>query len=73
MVFRTQAFLADFFRSPQGLLSFLRAYDVTPPGVSAVEKWFQRESVPSDWLPILLGFLEIDRGEPISLAAYLGE
>lgn len=70
-MFKHRKFLIEMFGSPQGLLSFLRAYDAKLPGVFAVEKWFKRESVPADWLPILLVYLEIDQGAPVSLSAYL--
>ena len=71
-MFNAKQFLVEKFGSVQGLLSFLRAYGAPLPGVTAVEKWFQRESVPSDWLPLLLAYLEIDGGAPVSLTAYLG-
>ena len=64
-------FLVEMFGSVQGLLSFLRAYDAPTPGQSAVEKWFERDRVPADWLPILLAYLEVDRGGPVSLHNYL--
>ena len=71
-MFRTKTFLIESFGNVQGLLSFLRAYDAPLPGASAVEKWFQRGSVPSDWLPVLLAYLELEHGKPISLTSYLG-
>jgi len=39
--------------------------------VSTVEKWFQRKSVPGEWLAVLLCLLELERGEPVRLAKYL--
>lgn len=71
-MFDAKRFLVELFGSVQGLLSFLRAYDAPLPRASAVEKWFWRGSIPSDWLPVLLAYLELDRGAPISLTAYLG-
>lgn len=70
-MFRTKAFLVDHFGSVQGVIAFLRAYGAPMPSDAAVGKWFQREAVPGEWLPLLLGYLEIDRGAPISLVAYL--
>ena len=70
-VFHTKRFLVDNFATVQGLISFLRAYGVALPKFSAVEKWFQRESIPSDWLPVLLAYLELDQGKPVSLTPYL--
>lgn len=71
-MFNTKQFLVEMFGNPQGLLSFLRSYDAPLPGAAAVDKWFQRGSVPSDWLPILLAYIELDRGEPVRLSSYLG-
>lgn len=71
MAFRTKPFLLEHFGSVQGVLSFLRAYNAPLPKDKAVEKWFQRASIPSDWFPILLVYLELDRGGPISLTDYM--
>jgi hypothetical protein len=70
-MFRTKTFLLEKFGSVQGLLSFLRAYNAPLPGAASVEKWFSRESIPSTWLPVLLAYLEIDNGGPISITKYL--
>ncbi len=68
--FNFKRFLVEMFGSPQGLLSFLRAYGESP-GEAAVEKWFYRKSVPSDAFANILGYLHIDRGEPVPVADYL--
>lgn len=73
MAFKYKQFLVEMFGSPQGLVSFLSAYRAPLPGVFAVEKWFKRESVPSDWFAKLLVYLELDQGGPVSLIKYLGE
>jgi hypothetical protein len=70
-VFQTKRFLTDHFKNPPGLLAFLRAYRAPVPNAGAAEKWFQRASVPSEWLPVVLSYLEIDNGAPISLVGYL--
>lgn len=70
-MFETKRFLKENFKTPQGLLAFLRAYKAPLPGLKAVEKWFQRESIPADWLPILLGYLELDNGGPVSVVGYM--
>jgi len=70
--FDFKRFLIENFGSPQGLLSFSRAYHTGLPLTSAaVEKWFYRASVPADGFAILLAYLEIERGAPVRLAAYL--
>ncbi len=71
MHFRTKKFLVENFQTVQGVMAFLRAYNAPLPNTKAVEKWFQRQSVPSEWLPVLLAYLELDRGEPVSLIIYL--
>lgn len=73
MVFDTAAFLATNFRTPAGLSAFLTAYAAPNPGDEVVRKWFQRRSVPSEWLPLLLLYLELDTGTPVSLAPYFSE
>jgi hypothetical protein len=73
MRFNTDLFLRENFKTPGGLIAFLRSYDASElPLQPAVDKWFQRRSVPSDWLPVLLAYIEIDRGQPVSVAKYLG-
>lgn len=71
-MFQTRRFLTDHFGNPPGLLSFLGAYQAPTPKLAAADKWFQRASVPSEWLPVVLSYLEIDNGAPISLIPYLG-
>lgn len=70
-MFQTRRFLVDKFGNSPGLLAFLRAYQAPAPKPAAAEKWFQRASVPSEWLPVVLSYLEIDNGAPVSLIPYL--
>lgn len=71
--FKYRLFLVENFGSSQGLLSFLRSYDAPLPGKYAVEKWFSKGRLPTEWAAIILAYLEIDRGGPISLIGYLKE
>jgi hypothetical protein len=71
--FQYRRFLVEMFGSVQGVLSFCRSYDVRLPGAEAVQKWFSRESIPPTFFAVLLAYLEIDRGGPISLIGFLGE
>lgn len=71
--FGFKRFLVECFGSPQGLLSFLRAYDAPLPRDAAVSKWFSRESVPAGWFAVLIAYLQIEHGGAFSVAAYLGE
>jgi hypothetical protein len=70
-MFDTKLFLREKFGSVQGLISFLSAYDARLPNASQVEKWFQRESIPSDWWPVLLAYLELEAGTAVSISSYL--
>lgn len=70
--FNAIGFLRDNFRSPAQLIALVQAYGFTPPRHNTVEKWFQREAIPTQWGFFILGLLEIDRGSPISVVAYLG-
>jgi hypothetical protein len=72
-MFRFRLFLTDNFGNPAGVLAFLRVYGARQPNEATVAKWFVRGSIPSDWLPLLLGYLEVERGEPISIIKYIGE
>jgi hypothetical protein len=70
-MFDAEKFLTDAFGSPEKVKQLMRAYGLPEPKDATVYKWFRRGSVPSDWLPILLAVLEIDRGAPFSIAAYV--
>lgn len=53
------------------MLTFLRAYghkDVQRP---TINQWFRRKSVPADWFATLLGLLEIETGQKVSVTEYL--
>lgn len=64
-------FLRENFSTPTEMLAFLRAYNAPVPSTFTVQKWFQRDTVPSDWFPILLAYLELDRGAPVRLMPYM--
>jgi hypothetical protein len=70
-LFDAQQFLTVNFKTPTGLVSFLRAYGANLPADEAVRKWFQRGAVPAEWFAVLLAYLEIDRGTPVSVIDYL--
>lgn len=71
-MFETRKFLIDNFSNAKGLTAFLEAYGAPIPLDAAVQKWFQRASIPSSWLPVLIAYLEIEHAKPISLIPYLG-
>ena len=70
-MFDALGFLTDKFKDANGLVAFLHAYGAEAPPVGTVVKWFQRSSIPSDWLPVLLAYVEIDEGKPISVIDYI--
>lgn len=70
-MFDTARFLKDMFGSAAGLSAFLGSYGLTGLSAAAVQKWFQREAIPSEWLPVLLVYLELDRGSPVQLLPYI--
>ncbi|MBZ9706118.1 hypothetical protein LB543_05210 [Mesorhizobium sp. ESP7-2] len=72
-MFDTKAFLTEQFTNAQNVLVLFRAYGVECPSLSAVEKWFTRQSVPGEYWPVMLCILELERGEPFKLAQYFGK
>lgn len=70
-MFNAKNFLVEAFQTPTALVAFLRAYGVSPPQLDAVKKWFQRGTIPGEWLPVLLAVLELDSGHPISVQKHL--
>lgn len=71
MEFDTKRFLTEHAGTPHGVLALFSAYGIDPPGFDAVEKWFQRRSIPSAWFPIVLCLVELENGKPTRLAGYL--
>lgn len=72
-MFDAKRFLQENFRSSVELVTFLRSYGVEPPLANTADKWWRRNSISGEWLPVLLAVLEIDRGAPVSIASYLTE
>ena len=71
MQFDSHSFLTERFGSPKNVLVLFTAYGIEPPSAAAVEKWFQRRSVPSEYLPIMACIVELESGEPVRFAKYL--
>lgn len=67
MHFDTLGFLTGEFGTAHNVLSLFSRYGLEGPATSVVEKWFQRSSVPSTWLPVIISLLELEHGRaPIS-------
>lgn len=64
-------FITSELRTPQNVLAMFTRYGFTPPGHAAVEKWFQREKIPSEWMFKILALIELDQGRPVSLTRYI--
>lgn len=72
-MFDVKRFLTENFRDPDGLVGAFNAYRLAIPPKDTVRKWFSRETVPSEWLPMIIAVLELENGKPVSLTPYIGE
>lgn len=70
-LFQARAFLTEYFRNPQTVLALFRHYGYEAPTTSAIEKWFQRDSISGHFLPILLCIAELEHGKPVRLARFI--
>jgi hypothetical protein len=71
--FNSNRFLANFFPDISGLCGLLSAYGFEAPQPATVEKWRSRDTVPGAWLPLVLGVLELERGEPVSMLPFIDQ
>jgi len=71
-MFDMKKFLACEFQTTHNILHLMRAYEIEPPSPAAIDKWFQRGSVPGGWLPELLCIKEMERGNPVRMTEYWG-
>jgi hypothetical protein len=72
MRFDSVQFLQDHFQTPTGLMSFLTSYRVKgAPKMNTIYRWWSREAVPGPWIAILLAYLEMEHGAPVSVQKYL--
>ena len=69
--FNSGRFLRDEFVNVAQCHAMLTGYKMPDVKMSAVEKWFARNSVPGPWLPLLMLVIELDRGEPVRLTKYM--
>lgn len=68
--FDAAAFLRDRWGDPDHLIAFLRIYghDVQRP---AINQWFRRGRVPTEWCATLFALIELEEGASPSVAKYL--
>lgn len=71
MNFNAKSFLREQFQTPQNTISQLEAYRMSAPTLAAAAKWFQRGSIPGDYVPLLFAVVEIEHGRPISVVQYI--
>lgn len=64
-------FIVQELRTPQNVVAMFTRYGIDPPGYAAVEKWFQRGKVPSEWMFQILALMELEQGRPVSLMRYV--
>lgn len=69
-MFDGKKFLAENYHTPQHAQTVLSQYGFAV-SLAAAEKWWQRESVPGAWLPVLIAIKEIETGRPVSVVKYL--
>jgi len=69
--FNSTKFLKAYFPDCATMRSLLAAYGFEQPMADTAEKWWRRGSVPGAWLPLLLGVLELEHGQPVSLLPYI--
>lgn len=70
-MFNSTKFLKENFGTIEGVRAYVAAKDLAPPNAKAVEKWFQRNSIPSNWLTMLLRLKERDTGHAISIEPFM--
>ena len=69
-MFDGKKFLSENYHTPQHVKTVLGQYGL-PVTLAAAEKWWQRASVPGNWLAVLIAIKEIETGRPVSIARYL--
>lgn len=70
-MFSATKFLSDHFDDADGVIGLVGKHAAQVPQREAARKWFERGSIPADWLPVLLFSLECECGAPISMAPYV--
>jgi hypothetical protein len=71
LMFDARAFLRKEFGSAKDVLALFDAYGFDAPPIDTILKWYSRDSVSGRWLAILLGILELEKQQAVSLAAYV--
>ena len=69
--FDTEDFLDAFWPTAPQLHEWLANYGVADVKPQAVYKWYVRGSIPSRQFALMLTFLELERGGPVSLKGFL--
>lgn len=69
--FDAERFLRDRWRSPDDLTAFLHSYGHTSLQRAAVNQWFRRGRVPTEWGMTLLALVELETGRAPTISQYL--
>lgn len=69
--FDATAFLKAELQTVRGVLTLFQQFEMTPPAIATVEKWFQRGRIPGEWLALMLFMLEMRKGKPLSIKPYV--
>jgi hypothetical protein len=70
-MFDAKGFLRTEFGTPRDVLALFDAYGLDAPPLDTVQKWYTRDSVSGSWLAMLVGVLELEKQQAVSLAAYV--
>lgn len=71
-MFDNLRFLTEQFGNADAVIGLANHFNVDVPAKDTLRKWFERGSIPSDWWPVVLALLEMDRGAPVSVLDYMG-
>lgn len=63
-------FIVDNWGDTKRLAEFMKRYGHAV-GLPTINRWLERDSIPGNTLFLLIGLLEIEKGEPVSMAAWL--
>lgn len=69
-MFDTKKFLTDNWPSPNDMHAWLLSFE---PGLKPINvyMWYRRETLPAPWFARILAYMELTRGEPVSLLPWL--
>lgn len=70
-IFDFKRFAAAYFPEGASLALFLNEYGERQASAEMIRKWYERNSIPGEWLAVLLDALERDKGVAQTLGPYI--